>query len=102
MSYILHAVGPRYPQVYGSEETAITEKTQILRQPRFSSSLKSTQIYLQWSKASLSIRNLKMHGVDYIIITKMSVAHIATEHQKFYLISGFLFLILSMIDSVFP
>jgi hypothetical protein len=26
MSYILHAVGPRYPQVYGSEETAITEK----------------------------------------------------------------------------
>jgi hypothetical protein len=45
-----------------------------------------------------SIHNLKVHGVSYNTVTKMTVVHIDTAHQKLNLMSCSLSQILQMLN----
>jgi hypothetical protein len=75
---------PLVSWVYGSKQTTVEEKTWTLRMPIAQYS-KITQICL-YDMTSRLEHHLKPHGIGNITITKITIVHINTAHQKLDLI----------------
>jgi hypothetical protein len=86
------------PQVNGSKQTILREKHKCWECTEFRPLKLLKFIYMVYT-GGLSIQSLKPHGGGYSIVTKITVVHISTGHQKLDLISCSLSQILQMFES---